>query len=46
MTRLNKICSTSLLISLLGLHFGNAQADQQLADGWFDSVTVYAAQGG
>ena len=45
MARLTKIRSTSLLISLLGLHLGNAQADQRLADGWFDSATVYAAQG-
>jgi hypothetical protein len=45
MPRLNKIGSTSLLITLLGLHFGSAQADQQLANGWFDSATVYAAQG-
>ncbi len=45
MPRLNKIGSASLLMTLLGLHLGSAQADQQPTDRWFDSATVYVAQG-
>jgi hypothetical protein len=45
MASLNKIRLTSLLISLLGLHLGSAQADQRQTDNWFDSMTVFAAQG-
>jgi hypothetical protein len=45
MARLNKLRATLLLISLLGLHLGNAQANQESTDGWFDSVSIFAAQG-